>query len=213
MRKHGRNTSQPQGLELFFAMYAVGLVLGIEQISQALYGDLRRQLVGQFRADFILDVGLFVAILLLIARFFWSTGNIRRALQRDRTKSDARYLIFHLPVLLVQGVFVLFVCFSFVDYIDAKVSEAAVIMWFLVATFWNAVWLASLLTPRWQMPESFWALNNIVFVVVAGGLLVLNRFSWATPREMLSAFVALSVFSSLLDLTKTANSYLSEGGR
>src|ERR1700722_17553505 len=125
MSHHEPNSTSPQGLELFFTMYAVGLVLGIQQTSEALYRTLQLQWM-HLTPHFAWDVGLFVAILLLVVRFFWSTGNIRRALIRGRAKSDAHYLIFHLPALLVQGVLVLFVCFSFVDYLAAKVSVLAV---------------------------------------------------------------------------------------
>src|ERR1700733_3820462 len=129
------NTLGPQGLELFFTMYAVGLVLGIQQTSEALYKSLQLQWT-HLTLNFAWDVGLFIAILLLTVRFFWSTGNIRRALIRGRAKSDAHYLIFHLPILLLQGVLVLFVCFSFADYLAAKASVFAVIAWFLFVTVW-----------------------------------------------------------------------------
>jgi membrane protease YdiL (CAAX protease family) len=212
MRKDGPNASQPQGLELFFAMYAVGLVLGIEQTSQALYNDVQRQWAKQFDATFIWDVGLFIAILLLIVRFFWSTGNIRRALLRRRSKAEVPYLIFHLPVLLIQGVLVLFVCFAFVDYIGGKASAFGIILWFVIATAWNAIWLKCLLGWKWYMPESFWVLNNLGFALVASLFLALNHWNYVSPSLLLSAFVATSLVSSLLDLTKTANSYLNESG-
>lgn len=194
-------------------MYAVGLVLGIEQTSQALYNDVQRQWAEQFKANLISDVGLFLAILLLIARFFWSTGNIRRALVRGRVKPDAHYLIFHLPVLLIQGVLVLFVCFSFVDYVGGKVTAFAVIAWFLIATTWNAIWLKCLVGNSRLMPESFWFANNVVFALTAVAILALNQWNYLTSDLLLGGFIVASVLSSLLDLTKTANSYLSDSGR
>lgn len=213
MSQNGPNAPQPQGLELFFAMYAVGLVLGIEQTSQALYNDFQKQWADQLKLSLVYDVGLFVAILLLIVRFFWSTGNIRRALARGGPKSDVHYLVFHLPVLLIQGVLVLFVCFSFVDYTNGKVTAFAVISWFLIATAWNAFWLKFLLGNTRLMPESFWLANNVALVVLSIGLLALAHWGYVTLTVLLAVFVIASVLSSLLDLTKTANSYLSEGGR
>src|ERR1700694_3761151 len=93
MSHHEPNAPRPQGLELFFAMYAVGLVLGIQQTSEALYKSLQQQWA-HLPPHFLWNIGLFVSILLLIVRFFWSTGNIRRALLRDRAKSQLPNLSF-----------------------------------------------------------------------------------------------------------------------
>jgi len=199
-------------MELFFAMYAVGLVLGMQQTSQALYNDIQRQWAGHLKASLIIDVGLFIAILLLIIRFFWSTGNIRRALMRRNSKAEAPYLIFHLPVLLVQGILVLFVCFAFVDYIGEKVSAFNIILWFLIATMWNAIWLSCLLGEKWHMPESFWLLNNLAFSVISSAILALNHWGYGSASLLIGAFIFASLASSLLDLARTASSYLSESG-
>jgi hypothetical protein len=211
MNDHEANSRSPQGLELFFAMYAVGLGLGIQQTSEALYKSTQMQWTYP-TPHFAWDVGLFIAILLLIGRFFWSTGNIRRALVRGRSATDAHYLIFHLPALLMQGVLVLFVCFSFCDYLAAKTSAFCVMGWFLVATLWNTIWLKFLVGETWMMPETFWIQNNFVFALLTGGLLAGSYWTYASGDILFGAFVFASIVSSLLDLGLTANFYLSESG-
>jgi len=42
MKNEEGNAAEPKGLELFFLMYAVALVLGIEEISKALYAKVGR---------------------------------------------------------------------------------------------------------------------------------------------------------------------------
>jgi hypothetical protein len=106
--------SLPQGLQLFYAMYAVALVLGLQDISDALYKSLKSLFEKEpDTADVLVNVALFFGVLLLIVRFFWSTGNIRRAWERSKQHGRAitpLFIIIHLPILLFQGVLVLFLC-------------------------------------------------------------------------------------------------------
>lgn len=204
---------EPKGLELFFAMYAVALVLGLEEVSKALYTKVVQQGPTPTSALHLgVTFGLCLAILLLIVRFFWSTGNIRRAVSRTKTVKHRQYLVIHLPVLLIQSVLVLFVCFSFVDYASAKVTGAWVQALFLLATLWNALWLCTLVGRKWEMPEALWLRNNFAFVAVGTILFIPNHFGYLSTDSTLLVFVIVSVLSSVLDLWTTAQTYLTESG-
>jgi hypothetical protein len=205
-------SSAPQGLQLFFAMYAVTLVFGIEQISDALYKNFKAAQPATLPR--YLAAALFISVLFLIIRFFWSTGNLKRAWQR--TGDDARvaplFLVIHLPALLMQGVLVLFLCFAFVDRVTTILSSFAVIFWFIIATGWNALWLVFLGGNK-QAPESFWIRNNGALVLFGVMLLIALQFLWIEDHYVLMSFIVLAFASSILDLLKTSNFYLSDIGR
>jgi hypothetical protein len=121
-------------------------------------------------------------------------------------------LVIHLPVLLIQGVLVLFVCFSFADYASAKVTGTWVQAWFLLATLWNALWLWALVGRKWEKPEAVWLRNNFAFVAIGIILFVPNYFGYLSSENTLLVFVIVSVLSSILDLWTTAQTYLTESG-
>ena len=207
----------PRGLDLFYAMYAVGLVFGIEQISDSLYKNIKALTEGKIQPyDFALNVGIFLAILLLIIRFFWSTGNIKRAWQRTHKtnpKFSLAMLVLHLPVLLVQGVLVLFVCFAFTDRLNAGPDSLNVIAWFLCTTAWNAIWLIVLARGKFRSPESLWIINNLLLAAIGVGLLIAGQRNCFSPSEVVVGFIVASITSSLIDLCFTADSYLKDVGR
>lgn len=207
----------PRGLDLFYAMYAVGLVFGIEQISDSLYKNIKTLIDAKISPlDFALNAGIFLAILLLIVRFFWSTGNIKRAWLRVKRKHTALSfvtLLLHLPALLIQAVLVLFVCFAFTDRVNSGPDSIAVIVLFVLATAWNAAWLIVLGYQKFRAPESVWIVNNTVLVLAGACLLAALKADCVSTSNVVAAFIFLSIASSLIDLSLTAEAYLTDIGR
>jgi hypothetical protein len=206
----------PQGLQLFYAMYAVTLVLGIQDISDALYKGIKKFTAAEIDlSGLIVNCALFIGILLLIVRFFWSTGNIRRAWLRSKRGSDRvapLFLVIHLPGLLFQGVLVLFLCFAYSDGAGSVPDARPVIFCFAVATAWNAIWLFALIRWEAHWPEKLWIANNAA--LVTGGALILLGLErdWVEELAALGIFAVLSILSSILDLWVAADSYLSDVG-
>lgn len=207
----------PQGLDLFYAMYAIGLVFGIEQISEALYKNVSNLLQSKASASHVaVNAALFLAILLLIIRFFWSTGNIKRAWERvedHHSRVTSFFIIIHLPALLIQAVLVLFLCFAFAQRISADAPTRDVILWFVSATAWNAIWLIVLTRGKKQRPESIWIANNTILVAIGFSLWFALHNQLATDTTILPIFVVASLTSSLFDLYNTADTYMSDLGR
>lgn len=206
----------PQGLQLFYAMYAVTLVLGIQDISDALYKSFKTLFSGKGDLEHVaVNTALFLGILLLTVRFFWSTGNIRRAWVRSEHyahKIAPVFIVIHLPILLLQGVFVLFLCSAYSDGAGSIAAAQPIIFWFIFVTAWNAIWLSTLVWKQWQWPETFWIGNNLALVLM--GAILLTALYLGCLREIaaLSIFAILSIGSGVLDLWKTADSYLSDIG-
>ena len=134
-------------------MYIVGLAFGIQEISGALYTYCRSVAAsGASMGTAAANTLLFISIILLIVRFFWSTGNIRRAMNRDgpelSEKTKRMVVMIHLPILLLQGMLVLFVCLAYVEWIETRTGAFNVIGWFMAATVLNTAWLWSLTRRR-----------------------------------------------------------------
>jgi hypothetical protein len=203
----------PQGLQLFFAMYVVGLVFGIEQISDALFKHIKASNHSHNLPTYV-AVALFISVIFLIIRFFWSTGNLRRAWQRapDQKAAAPFFLVLQLPALLIQGVLVLFLFFSFSDRVTINMGSNSVIVWFTAATGWNAIWLLSLRGHR-LAPEAIWIQNNLALVLFGAFLLAALHFTWIDDLYVLIAFIAAALASSIFDLCKTSDFYLSDIGQ
>lgn len=213
------STIDIRSLELFQAMYVVGLAFGILEISSSLYLELRDVIFFDGRLKTLLVHGsLFFAILLLIVRFFWSVGNIRRAAE-DATTSQSvastRWVVlFHLPALLIQGVLVLFVSSSFADLVAGFKNSLNPIFWFILVTAWNAFWLTILIWKRTDgKPEIVWIRNNSVLACIGIFLVVLKLKGIISDIELILIFSMSSVLSSIIDLWITANYYISDTGR
>jgi uncharacterized membrane protein len=214
MNDDGLKTTPPQGLQLFYAMYIVTLVFGIQEISEALYKSSRDLLPGE-PLHVAINFTLFIAILLLIVRFFWSTGNVRRAWlssERQGGITVPLFIVMHLPILLFQGVLVLILCFAFTDVTHSLLSGKTVILWFTVVTVWNALWLVGLTRGRIQWPEFFWIANNAALVVFGAFLLLALESDWLPESGASVVFAGGSILSSLADLWITADSYLADVG-
>lgn len=208
------------GLDLFHAMYAVGLAFGIQEISVALYNIFRS--VSNSSGSItvvVISFLVFTAILLLIVRFFWSTGNIRRALERQGHQAGGRitrFAVLHLPALLLQGVLILFVCLAFVDWTDSRSNGNAIMIMrcFVGATAWNALWLVLLNLGRERAnPERLWIRNNSAFVIVGIVLLVAAQYDYWPDLVLLMIFACASIASSCFDMYKTADHYIFSMGR
>lgn len=220
MANQGVKTPNVQGLDLFYAMYAVGLAFGIQEIAAALYKYVSRFLAASTppvtASDLAVNVALFLAILLLITRFFWSTGNIKRAWERVEEKHSKLapfFVVFHLPALLIQGALVLFVCFAYAERIAPGVTSGGVLHWFVAATAWNAAWLLILTRGQGYTPESLWIRNNIGFVLIGSGLIYALHTNTMADFITVALFATVSLASSLFDLHKTADQYLTNVGR
>jgi hypothetical protein len=216
MSDNGVKSTVPQGLQLFYAMYAVTLVLGIQDISEALYKSLKTLFTTLPDISHVaVNAALFAAILLLIVRFFWSTGNIKRAWVRSKDRDGqiaTLYIVIHLPILLFQGVLVLFLCFAYVDESASVAAGKPVIFWLVIVTVWNAIWLWSLIGWKKEWPEALWIGNNIA-LAIAGAALLLAISSGCLPELLgLAIFAGFSITSSVFDLWKAAHSYLSDAG-
>jgi len=195
------------GLNLFHGMYVVGLALGLEEITTSLYQALERG------ALTFASVFLFFSILLLIVRFFWSTGNIRRAWMRDAHPNPKFYILVHLPALLIQGSLVLFVCLAYAKYLSGAVSGTHVVVWFIVATSWNIFWLLLLTKGKVsQPPEYLWAKNNVILVLVGIGILAIGAAMRDYQAMFIIAFSLASLVSSAIDLAASGEEYLATLG-
>ncbi len=206
----------PQGLQLFYAMYAVTLVLGIQDISDALYKSFKTLFSGVHDIEYVaLNTALFLGILLLAVRFFWSTGNIRRAWVRSERPGHRIapvFIVIHLPILLLQGVFVLFLCSAFSDGGGSIAPANPITFWFIFVTGRNATWLCMLTWPKAAWPEKFWLFNNLALVILGTLLLFALHIGCLSELAALAIFAVLSVSSSILDLWQTAPAYLSDVG-
>lgn len=208
-----------RGLDLFQAMYIVGLAFGLQEISRALYTNFRSVAgsgtsTGMAAANSL----LFISIILLIVRFFWSTGNIRRAMNRDgpvlSEKTKRMVLMIHLPILLLQGTLVLFVCLAYVEWIETRTGAYNVIGWFMAATALNTAWLWSLTRGREAgEPESLWMRNNLIFVFIVLIAMPVANVENIPEASLLLVFSAVSLVSSGYDLYKTAAVYIADLGR
>lgn len=218
MHRDSDEPRQIEGLDLFHAIYAIILAFGIQEAASAFYSGLPVWSSVADSADIVfthLIIGF--AILLLIIRFFWSTANIRGAcerMQRAPAPFSRFAVLIHLPMLLVQGVLLLFVCLAFSEYVTHAASAASVITWFIIVTAWNASWLALLSrsAPR-QNPERFWFWNNVSFVVVGLALLAVLSRQGAGSEFTAILFAVASIASSMFDLLSSADWYLSNIGR
>ena len=211
-----------RGLDLFHAMYIVGLAFGLQEISRALYTNLRSVAgSGASMGTAAANTLLFISIILLIVRFFWSTGNIRRAMNRDgpalSEKTKRIVVMIHLPILLLQGTLVLFVCLAYAEWIETRTGAFNVIGWFLVATALNTAWLWSLTRGRKageaRGPEFLWMQNNLIFVFSVLILMSVVKFEDIPEASLLIVFAAMSLVSSGYDLYRTAAVYIADLGR
>ena len=200
-------------------MYAVGLALGLQEISAALYKHIRSVTSSGTSIDVAAaNALLFLSILFMIVRFFWSTGNIRRAIDRVKPpiseKAKRLVVLIHLPALLIQGTLVLFVCLAFVALTETGVSAFNVIGWFVAATAFNTAWLWFLTRGQEDRePESIWINNNLIFVFIGLVLMLAVNVEDAPEIVLLTIFAALSLASSVHDMYRTTTEYLSNFGR
>ncbi|MBL4821521.1 MAG: hypothetical protein JKY98_11120, partial [Gammaproteobacteria bacterium] len=201
----------PDGLSQFQAMYMISLVFGIEIIASALYTSIRKgELTELYSVDLVVSLCAFTSVLLLIVRFFWATGNIRSAwnkLQNTSTPKPEWVVMVHLPVLLVQGVLILFVCMAYAEYMKEGIERAG--LWFvglyIFATFWNFCWLVALQrsSGKPRNYERVWLVNNAVLVTFGIGLIMMQQVDFLTLQVMMVLFVGISIVSSGADLRLT----------
>ena len=207
------NARELYGLDLFQAMYVVGLAFALQEISSALYKTMRKDPFGAFD-----EMLVFLAILLLIVRFFWSVGNIRRAIEKGQEggseKRDWHITLFHLPALLIQGTLILFISLSYSDFQEDHAAIGCVALLLIIATFWNLLWLYTLRSKRkkWY-PEKIWILNNLVFVIFGLVYLLFATEAHTLSTSFLVIFFGISIISSGFDLSKTASHYVEEGSK
>ena len=210
---------QLRSLDLFHAMYVVGLAFALQEVSIALYSEIRDSIYFNNSVINALIYGLFsAAIFLLIVRFFWSVGNIRRAVEDNANgatmASDRWVVLLHLPALLIQGMLILFVSRGFADLTAGFNNALNPASWFVVATAWNTLWLKLLLKGRRKhAPEIIWIWNNSIFVIVGGALMALTYYHYISDHIFLIIFSLSSIISSVIDLMNTAEHYIVDAGK
>lgn len=206
-----KDTITFDGLGLFHAMYAVGLAFGLQEISTTAYAFYRDS-----SSNMWVQAPIFFSILFIIVRFFWSVGNIRRAVD---VKPDGKVRIpgwtvtlIHLPALLLQGTLILCVSLYYSDYQVGKASLTELSGSIIVVTLFNLFWLSLLkASSHRDGPEIFWISNNLIFSIL-GSILIYHLACLNIGENVfIILFFGLSILSSWIDLIAKAKLYIREG--
>jgi len=204
------------GLERITILYAVALILGLEDALSALFNALfNTSGVALARASEL--IAYFMIALVVVLRMFWAISNVHRYFEfRVKTDGTGRYLATRLVMLqffllLIQSTLILAMCEAFQLFAEGK-RGPLLFFWFSIGTIlFNGIWLCLLVADRPNKePERTWSTNNLVcggfaVFVLAGSMML------ALPLYLTASTVAgLLVVNSLIDLLSTSRSYFDD---
>ena len=203
-------------LSLMQTVYGILLVLGFRQIAEGLYAVVENKLPidGLFLATSAFGIGL----LFLGFRFFWAVGNIRRYVIRNHHLPGEfvrrRITTFLFPMLLMHAVAFYLLCRLHGDLINPALVESRTgQLAFLLCVFLllNVIWLCIMIVPGLKrQPESIWILNNTsTAILILAAYSILSWYMFA-PQYKLAVLSFLLIGNSMVDLWKTAKTYLAE---
>lgn len=203
--------------------YAVAMVLGLEKIAESVYLTfVERSYAESDYVGFMIIKGILAAALALLGiRFMSAPRNIRRLVlahandAKDQwSKILKRVTTVHLPVLLIHALLFYILCHMALKI--ESLSEAWQVMpkltWLYAALLTiNAVWLTILIKGREKpFPENVWISLNLIFAALLVTTLLAYQFFMIPQWAFFAASTFFMFSNSFLDLSKTAESYLSK---
>lgn len=202
-------------LNLMQTVYAISLVLGLRNIVESLYSIFSEDKIFN---DVIAVKGISsIVLILLIMRFFWALGNIRRFIFRNKGKlhKTRRYVItFHFFILLLHA-FVIYFLTQYIRDIESKdlLAKTTIIIThvYFVLLLINILWLSCLIHRKQdKYPEIIWIKNNLISLIIS------VSFFWISYnifKDYFSSFIlcCFSLFiNSIVDLFKTSSTYIGD---
>ncbi len=203
--------------------YAVAMTLGLERIAESVFQTFVAHSYAEagYTGLMLIKGVLSAALALLGIRFMSAPRNIRRFVlahahdgEEMRRRKVRTVTTVHLPVLLLHALLFFVLCQMVLEMKSVQEAwhEMPRMVWLyggLLAL--NAAWLMFLVSGREERePENVWIWNNGLFAVTMVLTLLVWRF-FAYPQWALFAVIACLLFlNSFIDLSRTAESYLSK---